>query len=109
MSAKGYLNELHCGRPGVEATKARAADTVYWMGIKEDIERMVISCATCNMQKSSQQKKPLKMYEVPTLPCKIVATDLFEWRRQMYLVTVDSYSGFYDIDELTDTSSRSTS
>ena len=46
------------------------------------------------------------MHEIPTLPYEIVATDLFKWQSQMYLVTVDSYSGFYDIDKLSDTSSK---
>ena len=46
------------------------------------------------------------MQDIPTLPYEIAATDLFEWRNDMYLVTVDSYSGFYDIDKLPDTSSK---
>ena len=48
----------------------------------------------------------MMMHEIPTLPYEIVATDLFEWQSQMYLVTVDSHSGFYDIHKLSDTSSK---
>ena len=103
---KEYLDELHRGHPCKHATKARALDTVYWTGINEDIEKMTARCTACNKHKPRQQKEPMMMHEIPILPCEIVATDLFEWQSQMYLVTVDSYSGFYDIDKLSDTSSN---
>jgi hypothetical protein len=102
---KEYLKELHLGHPGVEATKSRAKDTVFWLGIQEDIENLTASCQSCNINKPRQQKEPMKMQEIPTLPYEIVAADLFTWRSQTYLVTVDSYSGFYDIDKLKDMTS----
>jgi hypothetical protein len=100
-----YLAELHKGHPGVEATKARARECVYWHNISKDIENTVASCKTCNALKPKQQKEPLQSYETPKLPYQIVATDVFEHQRQMYMVTVDSYSGYYDIDKLHDTTS----
>ena len=62
--------------------------------------------ASCNRHKPHQQKEPMIMHEIPTIPYEIVATNLFEWQSQMYLVTVDSYLGLYDIDKLSDTSSK---
>lgn len=103
---KEYLAELHRGHPGTEATKERAKDTVFWIGIEKDIENMTASCTTCNMHKPKQQKEPMKMHDIPVLPYEIVAADLFEWENESYLVTVDSYSGFYDIDRLHDMTSR---
>jgi hypothetical protein len=102
---KEYLKELHLGHPGVDATKARAKDTVFWIGIQEDIEKLTANCESCNTNKPRQQKEPMKMHEIPTLPYEIVAADLFTWRSQTYMVTVDSYSGFYDIDKLSDMTS----
>ena len=67
---------------------------------------MIASCTACNRHKPRQQKEPMLMHEIPTILYEIVATDLFEWQSQMYLVTVDSYSGFYYIDKLADTSSK---
>ncbi len=34
------------------------------------------------------------------MPWSTVATDMFKWRGQNYLVLVDSYSGWYEIDLL---------
>ena len=101
-----YLQELHQGHSGVEATKARARETVYWPQIAEDIAKKVSSCSPCNELKHKQQKEPMTNYEVPEVPYELVATDLFEFQSEMYSVTVDSYSGFYDIDKLENTTSK---
>ena len=37
---------------------------------------------------------------VPTLPRESIATDLFELRGKDYLVTVDYYSNFIEVDRL---------
>ena len=101
-----YLQELHLGHPGLEATKARAKETVYWDGMNGKIEETVASCKACNALKPKQQKEPLEPHDVPCLPFEIVATDIFEWRNESYLVTVDSYSGLYEIDRLRDMTSK---
>ena len=101
-----YIKELHKGHPGIEATKARSRETVYWPSISSDIEDTVAACSPCNALKPRQQKEPLTSYETPELPFQIVGSDLFEHQRQTYMVTVDSYSGFYEIDHLKDMTSK---
>uniref|UniRef100_A0A3B3Q848 Integrase catalytic domain-containing protein n=1 Tax=Paramormyrops kingsleyae TaxID=1676925 RepID=A0A3B3Q848_9TELE len=70
-----------------------------------DITAELLTCSVCNSTKPHQQKEPLTLYPVPDLPWSIVATDMLEWRGQNYLVLVDSYSGWYEIDLLRDTTS----
>ena len=41
---------------------------------------MTARCTACNKHKPRQQKEPMMMHEIPTLPYEIVATDLFEWQ-----------------------------
>ena len=55
-----YVQILHEGHPGLDATKRRARDTVYWPSMCKDIEHYVTSCAVCNSCKPHQQKEPLK-------------------------------------------------
>nr|XP_039248383.1 uncharacterized protein K02A2.6-like [Styela clava] len=74
--------------------------------MNKDIETYVSQCAVCNSYKPHQQKEPLKMHPVPDRPWSYVATDLFMWNRLDYLVTVDSYSGWYEINSLPNTTSR---
>jgi hypothetical protein len=38
----------------------------------------------------------MKSLPIPTLPWSIVASDLFEWEGNDYLVLVDSYSGWWE-------------
>ena len=44
------------------------------------------------------RKKTLKLHTVPDLPWSLVATNVFEWMTHHYLVLVDSYSGWFEID-----------
>lgn len=95
-----YLKQLHQGHPGVEATKRRAKESLYWHSMYADIEREVSRCAPCNALKPHQPKDPLILHEVPDTPWSITAADIFEWRDKEYLVLVDSYSGWFEIDQL---------
>ncbi|XP_039878491.1 uncharacterized protein K02A2.6-like [Simochromis diagramma] len=73
--------------------------------MSRDIEQTVTSCSVCNSTKPHQQKEPLHLHEVPELPWSTVATDIFEWHCQHYLVVVDSYSGWFELDLLKDLTS----
>lgn len=85
-----YITIMHRGHPGLEATKCRAISTVFWPSMNKDITKDVLSCSVCNSTRPHQQKEPLKPHPVPTLPWSIVATDMFEWHGQQYMVLVDS-------------------
>lgn len=97
-----YAKILHRGHLGIEATKRRARDVVYWPGMKSDLERHVMECSICNALKNHLQQEPLLLHNIPDLPWSIVATDLFEWNNMHYIVIVDSYSGWYEINSLQD-------
>lgn len=43
---------------------------------------------------------------MPSRPWSIIGTDIFEWQNQSYLILVYSYSGWFEIDLLRDTSTR---
>lgn len=95
-----YINIVHKGHPGIEATKRRARNIIFWPAMSHDITEVLLSCATCNSTKCHQQKEPLHLHPVPDLPWSTVATDIFEWRGKHYQVLVDSYSGWFEIDLL---------
>ena len=44
-------------------------------------------------------------YEIPSRPWKLLAQDLFTWNKKDYLITVDYYSDYWELDELADTTS----
>ena len=51
----------------------------------------------------SQPKEPLMTPELPSRPWSIVAQDLFSLGDANYLITVDAYSGFWEVDKLDNT------
>jgi hypothetical protein len=53
-----------------------------------------------------QPKETLKSHDVPTRPWVKIGTDLFCFSGNDYLITVDYYSSFFEIDRLYDTSSK---
>ncbi len=74
--------------------------------MNEDIEKFVRTCSVCNSCKPHQQREPMKMHDVPERPWSLVATDLFQWNGTDYMVATDSFSGWFEINELNSTSSR---
>ena len=54
---------------------------------------------------TSNPKEPLLSHEVPSRPWQKLATDIFTWEKRQFLVTVDYYSRFFEVDELTTTTS----
>ena len=61
---------------------------------------MCKACLTCAQHAQQHPREPLQPYPVPTLPWQLVSQDLFQLNGLAYLVTVDHYSDFYEIDRL---------
>ena len=94
------MKKAHQPHLGIEASKRRARELMYWPGINNDIERMVKTCEVCNSNKKQQQKEPLQPHPVPNRPFQRIGADLLEFEQQQYLITADFYSGWFEIDLL---------
>ena len=99
------LQKVHSSHQGVNACIRRARDVLFWPGLREEIENMVSQCETCNRFLPKQQKEPMMTAEIPSRPWQVIAQDLFSLHNKHYLVTVDYYSDFWELDYLPDTSS----
>lgn len=103
---KYFLEKLHTAHLGIEKTKGRARQVAYWPRIDNDIEIMINQCATCQRHRFSNQKEPLMSHSVPELPWECIGTDLFMWNGQQYLIAVDYYSKYFEIERLHTTTSQ---
>ncbi|XP_062575332.1 uncharacterized protein K02A2.6-like [Saccostrea cucullata] len=101
------LKKLHNTHMGLEKTKQRARDILFWPGIKTDITELITSWGVCNQFKNNQQREPLLQHGIPDRPWQKVGTDLFELDRQNYIVIVDYFSKFFEVAKLTSTKSTS--
>ena len=100
-----YINIVHKGHPGIEATKHRARGVIFWPAMSKNITEELLSCAVCNSTKSHQRKEPLQLHPVPDLPWSTVSADILDWHGKHYQVLVDSYSGWFELDLLRDLTS----
>ena len=96
------LDAIHAGHRGADASKRRAREAVYWPSMNTYIQRRIDKCAQCNEVRPRQQKEHLLPNSLPTRPWQYIAFDLFEFDRQMHLITGDSCSGWFEIDHLLD-------
>lgn len=69
----------------------------------DDIRARVSTCEACRTYEISPPKETLMSSEVPERPWQRVASDLFVYKNVDYLVTVDYYSDFYELDRLSNT------
>lgn len=100
------LSKIHESHLGVVKCKERARDVLYWPGMSTQIETVVLQCAVCQANKNNNPREPLIPHELPDRPWSKVATDLFHFNGKEYLLCVDYFSKFPEIQRLTDTTSR---
>ncbi|XP_046841865.1 uncharacterized protein K02A2.6-like [Xenia sp. Carnegie-2017] len=84
------LKAIHQGHFGSESCKRRARECLYWPKMSLEIEA----------------EEPLQSHTVPHRPWSKVGADLFELNGRSYLLMVDYYSGFFEIDYLLNTTSK---
>uniref|UniRef100_A0A674NI52 Gypsy retrotransposon integrase-like protein 1 n=1 Tax=Takifugu rubripes TaxID=31033 RepID=A0A674NI52_TAKRU len=94
------LSRIHSGHMGMEKCKLRARDILFWPGMNKQIEEMVGKCPTCLIYRPSNTKEPMMSHQIPDRPWQAVATDLFTWNNDNYIITVDYYSRYFKLDKL---------
>ncbi len=67
-----------------------------------DIDTEISRYAPCNALKPHQVKEPLQLHEIPDIPWSFMAADLFDWHGKTHLVLVNSFSGWFELDYLSD-------
>ena len=97
---KDMLNLVHESHQGIEKSKARAREVMYWPGMTRDIENKVNRCRKWVEWRRNTQKEPLIHHEVPIRPWQKLGADLVEFRGQSYLCVVDYFSKFPEISRL---------
>uniref|UniRef100_A0A1A7XSP3 Gypsy retrotransposon integrase-like protein 1 n=1 Tax=Iconisemion striatum TaxID=60296 RepID=A0A1A7XSP3_9TELE len=99
------MEKLHSSHIGTEGCLRRARVCVYWHGMSNHIKNYVLKCDICRSVDAKQQKETLNSHEPTTRPWTKVGTDLFNFDGRDYLITVDYFSNFWEIDFLPDTKS----
>ena len=97
------LQRIHASHLGIEGCLRRARECLYWPGMNSEVKDFIQQCEVCRSTDVKQQKEPLQPHDIPTRQWAKVAVDLFVCNRQNYLIIVDYYSGFWEIEHLDST------
>ena len=101
---EAILRQIHDSHLGLMKCKLCAKQAVYWPGLNEQLEQLILNCQLC-LKYSRSKKKTDECstlgQEVPIAPWKKLATDLFHFKGQSYLLLVDYTSQFPIVRRLT--------
>ena len=95
---------IHEGHLGLGKCKLWIKDTVYWPGINEQLEQMVLNCELCLKYSKDKCKQPSNMslgQEIPIHPWTKIMTDIFCFDGASYILIVDYTSRFPVVRKLT--------
>ena len=100
------LQRLHIGHRGVVTCKTLARQSVYWPNINQDIEALVTNCQSCQENQSSNQHEPLLDRTIPDRPWQRLGIDFFELNQVKYLLVIDYFSKFIELQPMHTTTAR---
>ena len=91
------LQQIHEGHLGLNKCQMHAKETVYWPGLNDQQEQLILNCQLCLKYSKSKNKSTPQTalgHEVPPVPWSKVATDIFHYESQPYLLIVNYTSRF---------------
>ena len=94
---ESVLNQLHEGHLGCTKCYNRAKQTVFWPNLRKELEELVLNCQLC-LKHSTAKRKPKPTpslgQEIPVVPWTKLASDIFHFQNDSYLLIVDFTSRF---------------
>jgi transposase InsO family protein len=96
------LKILHSSHLGQEKCIQREKLTVFWPGIIAQLKERIEQCNICNRYRNAQQKEPMIPHDVLSRSWQKVAADIMFFRNSRYLITVDYFSKFIEVNHLSD-------
>ena len=97
------LKLIHEGHLGINKCKMRAKETLYWLGINEQLGELILNCQLCLKYSRSKDKNTPHTalgHEIPSVPWSKVTTDIFHFESKSYLLVVNYTSRFPIVREI---------
>ena len=94
------LQKVHESHMGAEGCIRRARESVFWPGMTAQVRDYVAKCGMCQMFGQKQQRETLSSTEFTLQPWNTVRVDLFHFAGMNFLMVVDYYSIFREVDNL---------
>ena len=105
-SQRSVLKEkIHSSHLGIDGCLRRAKECLFWPNMTSEIREYISTCSICRTYETANQRETLMSHDIPDRPWAKVGTDLFAKDGRDYLITVDYYSNFWEVDLLPSTES----
>ncbi|KAI0229883.1 Gag-Pro-Pol polyprotein, partial [Lamellibrachia satsuma] len=73
--------------------------------MSHDVRQMADNCVSCQELKPANRRETLLQHEVGNVPWEKIGCDLFEISSRNYLIVIDYFSNFIEVDLMTATTS----
>ena len=94
------VKKVHSSHIGIEGCLRKARDVLFWPGMAAEIKDWIAKCDTCNTYQTNQQKEPLIPHDPPKRSWSHVAADLFTFDKKEWLVIVDHWSVYFELNQV---------
>ena len=95
---------LHTGHLGLDKCLNRAKQSMYWPGLYKELKELVTNCTTCLKFSSKKPNyvsiKQHARHKIPVNPWSKLASDIFHFEGNSYLLIIDYTSRFPIIRKL---------
>ena len=102
------LEKIHESHQRIVKSKQRARDVLFWPGMATQIEERVSKCYKCSQHQRAHAKEPMIMPEIPDRSWARIGADIFEHDGHSYLLCVDYFSKWIEVDKLDNLTSGNT-
>ena len=107
VSQRSILKErIHSSHLGIDGCLRRAKECLFWPNMTGYIRDYISACDVCRTYETANQRETLMSHDIPDRPLAKIGTDLFSNNGKDYLVTVDYYINFWEVDYLADTGAQ---
>ena len=94
------LKEIHRSHIGIGGCLRRAREVLYWPRINAEVKEYVSKCSICQSYQPEQCREELQPHEMPSRSWSKVGADIFELGPQHFLIMVDYWSSYFEVQEL---------
>ena len=88
------LDVLHAAHQGCSSMEARAAQSIWWPGMKDQIAKRRAACQGCTQAAPSQPSLPPVPPPSPDYPMQQICSDIAHYSGHTYVVIVDRFSNW---------------
>ena len=99
---RDMMERVHSSHMGIEATPQRVRETIYWPQINMDVRHFIEACDACQSYSRRQPKETLMQHNPLERIWEKVGIDLFMFDHRDYVIIVDYFTNYWEIDHLSD-------